>query len=392
MADNLSEKLAEVAIVAETRLDDPIYQNIEIRDPVEDDDDDVTPTNSVPYQNCHINFLKCQLLPYLLINGTNEILPMVKIDPIYAQELRSSGVTLAAVYLGSIPVQESMSVMVSEMRSQVVGECIQIVAAKVGLTPERDVNPIVARIIGEVKQENFNVDLNISSKMVKVIRSSRLIQRHPLSFFSFGSQGQRGTDTENMFGYIAKNKNGEDRRCHVMSSKAVQKLLDTLVAAIQVNTEDAKAKEMAENPQAASTSGTSGPSSTDPLRPPKFTCTEYVALGRITLVYENVKNQPWYHGHISRDIAQSLIRQPGDFLVRCSDHTTGKFVLSGMTEHGDHKHLILLDEKNQVRTPEKTFPTITELVRSHMENGQPVRSDGPQNQTALMLENAIPRG
>ncbi|CAR98825.1 Protein CBG25175 [Caenorhabditis briggsae] len=67
MADNLSEKLAEVAIVAETRLDDPIYQNIEIRDPVEDDDDDVTPTNSVPYQNCHINFLKCQLLPYLLI-------------------------------------------------------------------------------------------------------------------------------------------------------------------------------------------------------------------------------------------------------------------------------------------------------------------------------------
>ncbi|ULU09423.1 hypothetical protein L3Y34_014078 [Caenorhabditis briggsae] len=67
MADNLSEKLAEVAIVAETRLDDPIYQNIEIRDPVEDDDDDVTPTNSVPYQNCHINFLKCQLLPYLLV-------------------------------------------------------------------------------------------------------------------------------------------------------------------------------------------------------------------------------------------------------------------------------------------------------------------------------------
>ncbi|PIC54844.1 hypothetical protein B9Z55_000393 [Caenorhabditis nigoni] len=71
MADNLAEKLAEVAIVAEPRLDEPIYQNIEIRDPVEDDDDDVTPTNSVPYQNCHINFVRFQLSTILLTDATD---------------------------------------------------------------------------------------------------------------------------------------------------------------------------------------------------------------------------------------------------------------------------------------------------------------------------------
>lgn len=313
---------------------------------------------------------------------------MVQLDARFAQELRSSGVTLTAVYLGSVPVIESMNVMVSEMRSQVVGECIQYVAAAVGECTERDLNPIVSRIIGEVKQENSIVDLNISSKMVKVIKQNRLIQRHPLSFFSFGSQGQRGTETENMFGYIAKNKDGTDRRCHVLSSKDVQKLLDTLVAAIQVNTDDAKAKAQGDTP---STSNSDSIGSADGRRIPNLHRQNLVQSSKMTIISDDVQSKPWYHGAIPRDEAVQLLREAGDFLVRYSDHTAGKFVLSGLTTEGEHKHLILLDERMRVRTRERTFNTITDLINFHMENEMAVRSEGGRAETSLMLKHAVPR-
>lgn len=314
---------------------------------------------------------------------------MVHVEPRFAQELRSSGVTLAAVYLGSVPVIESMSVMVAEMRSQVVGECIQYVAATVGQCTARDINPIVSRIIGEVKQENSPVDINISAKMVKVIKQNRLIQRHPLSFFSFGSQGQRGTETENMFGYIAKNKDGTDRRCHVLSSKDVQILLDTLVAAIQVNTDDAKAK-AGEQPS-TSNPPPPPPEPADSRRVANLHRQDFVTSGRMTLISEDVKHKPWYHGAIPREEAQSMLREAGDFLVRYSDHTTGRFVLSGLTSDGDHKHLILLDERNRVRTRERHFNSITELIDFHMHNEMAVRSEGTAVGTSLMLKNPVPR-
>lgn len=312
---------------------------------------------------------------------------MGHVDPRFATELRSSGVTLSAVYLGSVPVLESMSVMVNEMRSQVVGECIQYVAATVGQCTARDLNPIVSRIIGEVKQENYPIDLNISSKMVKVIKQNRLIQRHPISFFSFGTHGQKGTETENMFGYIAKNKDGTDRRCHVLSSKDVQILLDTLVAAIQVNTDDAKSKTQGDTPSTS----TSTPEPADPRRVPNLHRQDFVTSSRMTIISDDVKTKPWYHGAISRDEAQSLLRETGDFLVRYSDHTTGRFVLSGLTSDGEHKHLILLDDRMRVRTRERQFTSITELIDFHMHNEMAVRSEGTSVGTSLMLKHPIQR-
>lgn len=316
---------------------------------------------------------------------------MPPVDPRFLQELRSSGVTLAAVYIGSVPVIESMNSVVSQMRAQVVAECIQHVAATVGLCPVQAINPIVARIIGEVKEENYVVDLNISSKMVKVIKKNRLIQRHPITFFSFGCRGK--DENAHMFGYIAKNKDGTDRRCHVLSSKDAQKLVDTLIAAIEVSMYDAQEK--------ASISNVSTPSVTEdgfvrPEVPAEGRIVNLVRqspVGNLRAVSDDVVGKIWFHGHPSRDEAQRLLTRAGDFLVRQSDHTPGKFVLSGLTVDGDHKHLILLDHQMRVRTRDHEFNNITELIDYHMSNGMAVRTERSamdQRETSIMLLRPVP--
>ncbi|KAF1769555.1 hypothetical protein GCK72_001372 [Caenorhabditis remanei] len=280
-----------------------------------------------------------------------------------------------------------MNSVVSQMRSQVVAECIQHVAATVGQCEAQEINPIVGRIIGEVKEENYVVDLNISSKMVKVIKKNRLIQRHPITYFSFGCRG-RG-ENSNMFGYIAKNKDGTDRRCHVLSSKDAQKLVDTLIAAINVSMTDTRG-----TPSTSSTPSDDG-----------FVKPEVPAEGRIVnlvrqspvgshrQVSDDVVGKVWFHGHLSRDDAQSLLTTAGDFLVRQSDHTSGKFVLSGLTTDGDHKHLILLDHQMRVRTRDHEFNNITELIDYHMTNGIAVRTERnakDQRETSIMLLRPVP--
>lgn len=110
-----------------------------------------------------------------------------------------------------------------------------------------------------------------------------------------------------MFGYIAKNKNGEDRRCHVFSNKEnveVQKLIDVLTVAIHVNTVDMQ-KKKDDNGFVA------------PLRARNGNNRQSIVSNvRPLTVEEDVERQKWYHGNLSRESAQALLIKPGDFLVR----------------------------------------------------------------------------
>ncbi|CCD68062.2 SHC-transforming protein homolog 1 [Caenorhabditis elegans] len=219
--------------------------------------------------------------------------------------------------------------------------------------------------------------------MIKIIKQSRLIQRHPFSFFSFGAQGQKGTDTELMFGYIAKNKDGTDRRCHVVFIEDVHKLIDVLTTAINVNTFDAQAN-----------ASTSNDGFTVPAPPMRHRSSlhrqSFVSNCRAPTVTEDVVGKVWYHGNLSREDAQALLKTEGDFLVRQSDHTPGKYVLSGRTAENEHKHLILLDNHNRVRTRDRTFSNISELIDYHVNNGMAVRSEGRDRETSLNLIRPVP--
>lgn len=58
--------------------------------------------------------------------------------------------------------------------------------------------------------------------------------------------------------------------------------------------------------------------------------------------------ESWYHGGISRPVAEDLLRGDGDFLVRESQGTPGQYVLSGMQKTSP-KHLLLIDPQGIVR-------------------------------------------
>lgn len=57
--------------------------------------------------------------------------------------------------------------------------------------------------------------------------------------------------------------------------------------------------------------------------------------------------ESWYHGAISRPVAESLLKCDGDFLVRESQGTPGQYVLSGM-QTTTTKHLLLIDPEGVV--------------------------------------------
>ncbi|KAK2086760.1 hypothetical protein P7K49_032667 [Saguinus oedipus] len=62
---------------------------------------------------------------------------------------------------------------------------------------------------------------------------------------------------------------------------------------------------------------------------------------------EQLRQEPWYHGRMSRRAAERLLRADGDFLVRDSVTNPGQYVLTGM-HAGRPKHLLLVDPEGAV--------------------------------------------
>ncbi|XP_060037410.1 SHC-transforming protein 2 isoform X2 [Erinaceus europaeus] len=86
---------------------------------------------------------------------------------------------------------------------------------------------------------------------------------------------------------------------------------------------------------------------------------------------EQLRQEPWYHGQMSRRAAEKLLRVDGDFLVRDSVTNPGQYVLTGM-QAGQPKHLLLVDPEGVVRTKDVLFDSISHLIDYHLQNGQPI--------------------
>uniref|UniRef100_A0A8C4T0U1 SHC adaptor protein 4 n=1 Tax=Erpetoichthys calabaricus TaxID=27687 RepID=A0A8C4T0U1_ERPCA len=92
-------------------------------------------------------------------------------------------------------------------------------------------------------------------------------------------------------------------------------------------------------------------------------------------INEELKNEVWYHGKLSRKDAESLLTENGDFLVRESINSPGQYVLSGL-EGGSVRHLLLVDPEGMVRTKDHIFQSVGHLIHFHMDNQQPIISSG----------------
>ncbi|XP_029398478.1 SHC-transforming protein 2 isoform X2 [Mus pahari] len=86
---------------------------------------------------------------------------------------------------------------------------------------------------------------------------------------------------------------------------------------------------------------------------------------------EQLRQEPWYHGRMSRRAAEKLLRADGDFLVRDSITNPGQYVLTGM-HAGQPKHLLLVDPEGVVRTKDVLFESISHLIDYHLKNGLPI--------------------
>ena len=61
----------------------------------------------------------------------------------------------------------------------------------------------------------------------------------------------------------------------------------------------------------------------------------------------SLEAQDWFHGQISREEAEGILEEDGEFLVRESTTQAGQYVLTGM-ENGQVKHLLLVDPEGVV--------------------------------------------
>uniref|UniRef100_A0A4W4FFK5 SHC-transforming protein 1 n=1 Tax=Electrophorus electricus TaxID=8005 RepID=A0A4W4FFK5_ELEEL len=92
---------------------------------------------------------------------------------------------------------------------------------------------------------------------------------------------------------------------------------------------------------------------------------------------EQLQNESWFHGPLSRRQAERLLSRDGDFLVRESGTTPGQYVLTG--QQGDQpKHLLLVDPEGVVRTKDHRFESVSHLISYHMDNRLPIVSAGSE--------------
>ncbi|XP_063151308.1 SHC-transforming protein 3 [Candoia aspera] len=94
-------------------------------------------------------------------------------------------------------------------------------------------------------------------------------------------------------------------------------------------------------------------------------------------VAEELSTEPWYQGEITRKEAEQLLKKCGDFLVRKSTSNPGSYVLTGL-QNGQAKHLLLVDPEGVVRTKDRTFDSISHLIKHHLEHNLPIVSSGSE--------------
>lgn len=102
--------------------------------------------------------------------------------------------------------------------------------------------------------------------------------------------------------------------------------------------------------------------------------------------HSRLQGEAWFHGSISRQQAEALLKQDGDFLVRESQGSAGQYVLTGL-QGGVKKHLLLIDPEGVVRTKDRMFESVSHLINYHCQNQLPIISA----ESALILRNPVPR-
>ncbi|KAG5682612.1 hypothetical protein PVAND_011955 [Polypedilum vanderplanki] len=79
-----------------------------------------------------------------------------------------------------------------------------------------------------------------------------------------------------------------------------------------------------------------------------------------------LQNENWFHGAITRETSESLLKIPGDFLVRESNSLPGQIVLS--CYNGSYIHVTLTDSDGNLRSAKGRFKDVKDLIEYYYFN------------------------
>jgi len=309
-------------------------------------------------------------------------------SPRMVEELKGSGVSFNFRYVGNIEVEVSMRSLDYPGRVAIVSECIYLVCAKASLLPSRMPNPALVQQIGVRSQATTFVDLNVdfvvSTRGITVVHcDSNLLFSHALPSVSFALSGCQ--DLDRFLCYVAKD-DARGRRCYVYEcgSSTAERVLSCIEQAFQLKTA-ANATAISKPPINTSPAPRTKPTLSTELPAPPLALTtaktpEYVNEMATGGNLAALNGELWFHGRLSREVAEGRLRKDGDFLVRETSNETNNIVLSGM-QNGSAKHLLLIDSNGRVRTRDRQFENVAHLIQYHRDNRIPITSEG----SALLL-------
>ena len=101
-------------------------------------------------------------------------------------------------------------------------------------------------------------------------------------------------------------------------------------------------------------------------------------------IEDKLEKMKWFHGLMTRENAEKLLINDGDYLVRETNKAERQYVLSGRYK-GECRHIFLVDPSGVVRTKDRVFESICHLIQYHQDNNIPIISKDNE----LLLERPI---
>ncbi|KAL7668614.1 hypothetical protein ACOME3_009310 [Neoechinorhynchus agilis] len=321
------------------------------------------------------------------------------------EDVLRKGVIYSLKYLGFVEVLCSMRAIGYNERYTLTRSCIANVAKASKTNVHVDTAAFKELVIkgmvsidAHAMRGGLDVLMTVSVNFIKLIqRTTRdLLVLHPVEQVSFVSVGDPPNSA--CVGYIAKDKT-KRRYCYVFESFSGTA---SLVMASFRQAFTLKYKDSLMNPQNANdvnatttvksisqrSSNASQGKITEELERSDDSSSLHETKRKMASscsdspdVTENLDNEPWYHGPISRPEAEALLKEDGDFLVRKSSNVPDQYVLSGKY-NGKSKHLLLIDPDGSVRTKGLVFSNISSLIYYHQEKTISIVS--PDSQIVLI--------
>lgn len=299
---------------------------------------------------------------------------------IHSDDSLQDGISYKVKYIGCIGINESMKSLSFEIRTQVARESIRRVAesAKLLNLPRRskknddNINKILSNTC-LTQWSGMNVQLHINTQFLRItqIECNDVLFQHTMQNISFACGGD--SDIQDFVAYVAKDDvNG--RACYVFecADNMANNVITTIGQAFELrfrkflnampsmktsvgtlkndHTPVAErttptAKKTTENfntPVSVNTPGSATYGSK------VVSSAQSVLTAKVNKIDERLERMAWFHGLMTRENAEKLLGNDGDYLVRETNKAERQYVLSGRYK-GECRHIFLVDPSGVVR-------------------------------------------